>query len=183
MPLSASRCLLRKVSPYSRCRTNLDREIQMFTGIHFKPEKHSDALTLGRDMKELSLAYLGYKPGGVGRSIQVSRPSTTGDKPAGGGAGLGLEPRRAAGLGEIAHAQDISVPLSHRDHAARVEQIEDWPNVQRTLDPLPQILPTRLTSGVGTRHTANRRKEGGEPLAHRPEAIPPKCRRETRGHS
>ena len=111
---------------------DLDREIHMFTGIHFKPEKHSDALTLGRDMKELSLAYLGYKPGGVGRSIQVSRPSTTGDKPAGGGAGLGLEPRRAAGLGEIAHAQDISVPLSHRDHAARVEQIEDWPNVQRT---------------------------------------------------
>ena len=36
-----------------------------------------------------------------------------------------MHPGFAAGFGELAHAQDIALPLGHRDHAARVEQIED----------------------------------------------------------
>ena len=38
---------------------------------------------------------------------------------------FGREPRLAAGLGQFAHAQDVALPLGDRDHAARVEQIED----------------------------------------------------------
>ena len=40
-------------------------------------------------------------------------------------AALGPEPGRAAGLGELAHAQDVALALGHRDHAAGVEQVED----------------------------------------------------------
>src|SRR4051812_31110574 len=37
----------------------------------------------------------------------------------------GLEPGGAAGLGKLAHTQDIALALGHRDDAAGVEQIED----------------------------------------------------------
>ena len=40
-------------------------------------------------------------------------------------AGFGQQERLAAGLGEVAHAQDVALALGHRDHAARVEQVED----------------------------------------------------------
>lgn len=40
-----------------------EREIHVFTGIHFKAKGSRDKLILGRDLKELSLAHLGYKPG------------------------------------------------------------------------------------------------------------------------
>ena len=42
-----------------------------------------------------------------------------------GAAARGPEPGRAAGLGELAHAQDVALALGHRDHAAGVEQVED----------------------------------------------------------
>ena len=38
---------------------------------------------------------------------------------------LGLQPRRAAGFRQFAHAQDVALALGDRDHAARVEQVED----------------------------------------------------------
>src|SRR3990170_4211433 len=34
------------------------------------------------------------------------------------------QPRLAAGLGELAYAQDVALALGHRDDAARIEQIE-----------------------------------------------------------
>src|SRR5689334_21365436 len=37
---------------------------------------------------------------------------------------LGRQPRLAAGLRELAHAQNIALPLGDRDHTARIEQIE-----------------------------------------------------------
>src|SRR5262245_11131937 len=40
-------------------------------------------------------------------------------------ASLSLQPGRAAGLREVAHAQDVALPLGHGDDAAGVEQIED----------------------------------------------------------
>ena len=39
-------------------------------------------------------------------------------------AALGPEPGRPARLGELTHAQDVALALGHRDHAARIEQIE-----------------------------------------------------------
>src|SRR5262249_24957717 len=48
-----------------------------------------------------------------------------------GAAGLGLEARSAARLGELAHARNISLPLGDRDHAASVEQIEDVGGLDR----------------------------------------------------
>src|SRR5579871_4564262 len=36
-----------------------------------------------------------------------------------------VNPGLAAGFCQLAHAQDIALPLRHRDHPARVEQIED----------------------------------------------------------
>src|SRR5262245_6544504 len=48
-----------------------------------------------------------------------------------GAASLGLEPCGASRLGEVANAQDIGLPLSHRDHAARIEQIEDMRGLDR----------------------------------------------------
>src|SRR5262245_39820213 len=38
---------------------------------------------------------------------------------------LGLQPRRAARFGQLAHAQDVALALGHRDDAAGVEQVED----------------------------------------------------------
>ena len=40
-------------------------------------------------------------------------------------AGFRAQPGLAAGLGEIAHAQDVALALGHRDHATRIEQVED----------------------------------------------------------
>ncbi len=34
-------------------------------------------------------------------------------------------------LGEVAHAQDVALPLGHRDDAARVEQVEDVAGLDR----------------------------------------------------
>src|SRR3990170_5680706 len=48
-----------------------------------------------------------------------------------GAARLGLEPRGATGLGKIAHAQDVGLAFRHRDHAARVEQIENMRGLDR----------------------------------------------------
>src|SRR3990170_522972 len=48
-----------------------------------------------------------------------------------GAARLGLEPRRATGLGEVAHAQNIGLALRHRDHAAGIEQIENMRGLDR----------------------------------------------------
>ena len=42
-----------------------------------------------------------------------------------GSASLGLEPGGAAGLGELAHPENVALPLGHRDHTARVEKVED----------------------------------------------------------
>src|SRR5262245_10727060 len=36
-----------------------------------------------------------------------------------------LQPGGAAGLGEVAHAQDVALTLGHGDNAAGVEQVED----------------------------------------------------------
>src|ERR1700730_1220455 len=47
-------------------------------------------------------------------------------------AALCLEPSDAACLGEIAHAKNSALPLGHRNHPARVEQIENM----RRLDAL-----------------------------------------------
>src|SRR3990170_4175138 len=62
---------------------------------------------------------------GISSENNSSRSSAIGT------ARLGLEPRRAAGLGEVAHAQDIGLPLRHRDHAARIEQIENMRGLDR----------------------------------------------------
>src|SRR5262245_36259940 len=48
-----------------------------------------------------------------------------------GAASLGLEPCGASRLGEVAHAQDMGLPLRHRDHAARIEQVEDMRGLDR----------------------------------------------------
>src|SRR6266571_4659735 len=37
---------------------------------------------------------------------------------------LRRQPRRAAGLRKLPHPQNVALPLSDRDHAARIEQIE-----------------------------------------------------------
>src|SRR3954451_6864585 len=39
-------------------------------------------------------------------------------------AGLGRQPCLAAGFRQLAYAQDVALPLSDRDDAARVEQVE-----------------------------------------------------------
>ena len=41
-----------------------------------------------------------------------------------GATGVGLQESLAAGLGQIAHPQDVALPLGHRNDAARVEQVE-----------------------------------------------------------
>ena len=38
---------------------------------------------------------------------------------------FGMHPGFAAGFRQFAHAHDVALPLGHRDHAARVEQVED----------------------------------------------------------
>jgi len=38
---------------------------------------------------------------------------------------FGGEPGLAAGFRQLAHAQDVALPLRHADHAARVEQVEE----------------------------------------------------------
>src|SRR5262245_55737201 len=38
---------------------------------------------------------------------------------------LGRQPSLAAGLGELAHAQNVALPFRDRDHATRIKQIED----------------------------------------------------------
>src|SRR5262245_18239586 len=48
-----------------------------------------------------------------------------------GAAALGLEPCRASRLGKVAYPQDVGLPLRHRDHAARVEQVEDVRGLDR----------------------------------------------------
>src|SRR5207245_9078697 len=48
-------------------------------------------------------------------------PGTVRDRPA----RFGVHPGLAAGFGELAHAHDVALPLSHRDHAARIQQVED----------------------------------------------------------
>ena len=48
-----------------------------------------------------------------------------------GAARVGLQERLAAGLGQIAHPQDVALPLGHRDDAARVEQVEHVAGLDR----------------------------------------------------
>src|SRR5882757_783371 len=40
-------------------------------------------------------------------------------------AGFSMYPRFAAGLGQLADAQDVALAFGYRDHAAGVEQVED----------------------------------------------------------
>src|SRR5262245_23804230 len=57
----------------------------------------------------------------VGSSLSLDPTYDSPSRPA----PFGLQPGRAAGLGEVAHAQDVALALGHRDDAAGVEQVED----------------------------------------------------------
>ncbi len=69
-----------------------------------------------------------------------------------------LQPGRAASFGEFAHAQNIALPFSHGNHAARVKQIEDVRGLdalviggkdeQMTLAAIA-LLQQRLALGLG----------------------------------
>src|SRR5690606_41148308 len=63
---------------------------------------------------------------GISSERSSSRRSGMSEAPGADGeaAGLRLEEGLAAGLGEVAHAQDVALPLGDGDDAARVEQVE-----------------------------------------------------------
>src|SRR5258708_39573913 len=56
--------------------------------------------------------------GGGGQAVRAARHCSATPT-------LSLQPGLAASFRELAHAQDVALPLGHRDDAARIEEVED----------------------------------------------------------